>query len=225
MSTKELARKIANNLKRGYLKYLGILLIVSALTYGFLTFRPLLLAYFSNLLSPATNNASVQITSQDQKITQNITSGTQIIFVDNNFGIYIPKIKANAKVTANVDPTNKAEYDIALQSGVAQAKGSSFPNEHGNLFLFAHSAVNFYEQRKYNVYFYLLEELKKNDPIYISYNNQIYTYEVLETKIINQNETKYMGKYMDKDTLTLMSCWPVGTNWKRIIVTAIRDIQ
>ncbi len=27
---------------------------------------------------------------------------------------------------------------------------------------------------------------------------------------------------MDEDTLTLMSCYPAGTNWKRIIVTAVR---
>jgi len=30
---------------------------------------------------------------------------------------------------------------------------------------------------------------------------------------------------MDQDTLTLMTCWPVGSNTRRGIVTAVRDIE
>ncbi|HCC67735.1 TPA: hypothetical protein DEP90_00790, partial [Patescibacteria group bacterium] len=29
--------------------------------------------------------------------------------------------------------------------------------------------------------------------------------------------------YSDEDTLTLMTCWPLGMNYKRMIVIAVRD--
>src|SRR5260221_10612320 len=50
-----------------------------------------------------------------------------IVPVDDQFGIVIPKIKANSKIIANVDPFNEKEYQWALTKGVAQAKGSSLP--------------------------------------------------------------------------------------------------
>jgi sortase A len=216
-------KKLSKN-KKGYLRYIGILLLLTGLVFLFATYKPLIFAYINYKFSPTETTPTIKISSDENEATKIITKSTETIFVDKDFGIYIPKIKANSKVISNVNPYDKTIYDTALEQGIAHAQGTSLPNQTGNTFLFAHSAVNFYEQRKYNVYFYLLNELEKGDPIYISYNSNIYKYLVLETKIVDSTDTKYMGKYMDKDTLTLMSCWPAGTNWKRIIVVAIRAI-
>ena len=86
----------------------------------------------------------------------------------------------------------------------------------------AHSAVNFYERRKYNVYFYLLDELDKGDEIYVSYQGEIYEYSVWDVKRVNPSQVEYLGKYLSQDTLTLMTCWPAGADIKRTIVTAVR---
>ncbi|HQJ73937.1 MAG TPA: sortase, partial [Candidatus Dojkabacteria bacterium] len=77
----------------------------------------------------------------------------------------------------------------------------------------------------YNVYFYLLGELQKDDLIYVSYKGKIYKYKVVEFKVVKPEEIKYLGKYMEQDTLTLMTCWPVGSNTRRGIVTAVRDME
>lgn len=214
----------SNKNKIGYLRYVGILLLLIGVIFLFVTYKPLIFAYFSYVFAPIDSTPHVQISSNGSEVTKVITKSTETVFVDKDFGIYIPKIKANVKVVSNVNPYDKTVYEKALEQGIAHAQGTSLPNQTGNTFLFAHSAVNFYEQRKYNVYFYLLNELEKGDPIYISYNNNIYKYLVLETKIVDSTDTKYMNKYMDEDTLTLMSCWPAGTNWKRIIVIATRAI-
>ncbi len=205
-----------------YARYIGISLLLIGVVFLALTFGRILIAYFDCKISPIANDTSIEITTSQQGITTDITKKTEVIFLDDTFGIYIPKIKTNAKVIPNVNPFDKLDYEKALENGIAHAKGTAFPNQNGNVFLFAHSAVNFYEQRKYNIYFYLLNELNPGDPIYISYQNKMYNYTVLDTKIVEANETKYMGKYLDQDTLTLMSCWPSGTNWKRFIVTATR---
>lgn len=218
-------KEVFKKLKGGYLKYLGILLFVIGFVFLLITYLPLIKAYLNYWFSPSPLDADVKVieeNNEDITESKDIKKDTDIVFVDRDFGLYIPKIKANARIIKNVDPYDKDEYIKALENGVAHAGGSSFPNQSGNVFLFAHSAVNFYEQRKYNVYFYLLGELEKGDDIYVSYDGVVYQYSVLETKIVDPEDTKYLSNYMDEDTLTIMSCYPAGTNWKRIIVIAVR---
>ena len=216
--------KEKNNKKKvGYLKYIGILLLLSGLTVLTFTFSPIISAYLKYYFNPEPKKeVRVEIVEEKDEDMQE-EEDEEIVFLNEDFGLYIPKIGANAKVIENIDPYDEDEYINALYSGVAHAKGSSTPNRNGNVFLFAHSAVNFYERRKYNVYFYLLGELKKDDPIYVSYEGDIYTYKVLETKKVNPTEVEYLGTYLDKDTLTIMTCWPAGMNVKRIIVTGVRN--
>jgi len=209
--------------KGGYLKYIGILLLLLGLSILIFTYYPAIRAYIDYKLLPPPKETAVQIVNEGEQITKEINKNTEIVFVDNDFGLYIPKIKANAKVIKNVDPYNEDIYINALIYGVAHAKGTPTPNSNGNVFLFAHSAVNFYERRKYNVYFYLLRELEKDDEIYVSYEGEIYRYTVFENKIVEPSEIKYLGTYLEEDTLTLMTCWPMGVDSKRAIVIAKRE--
>lgn len=140
--------------------------------------------------------------------------------IDKDFGIMIPKIGANAKVIEGVDPFNKSEYQRALTKGVAQAKGTAFPGEQGNIFLFSHSSANFYEANKYNSVFFLLNELDKDDEIYLFFKGEKYKYRVLEKKVVDSLDTSYLNKNSDNKKLTLMTCWPPGTSLKRLIVIA-----
>ena len=220
-------KEVFKNIKGGYLKYIGILLFVLGLFFLLITYSPLISAYIDFHLNPVPEEVEIKIAEDEEDITKasDINEDTEIVFLNEDFGLYIPKIKVNAKVIKNVDPYIEDEYIEALRYGIAHASGSSFPNQSGNVFLFAHSAVNFYEQSKYNIYFYLLNELEKDDDIYVSYNDFVYRYSVLETEIVDPEDTEYLGEYMEEDTLTLMSCYPAGTNWKRVIVIAVRDTE
>lgn len=140
--------------------------------------------------------------------------------VDSQFGIVIPKIGANAKIIANVDPFNQKEYQWQLSKGVAHARGTVFPGQTGNSFIFAHSSGNWYEANRYNSIFYLLHKLVKGDSIYLFYNNKRFEYKVKETKIVEASEVKYLTGTGLKKTVTLMTCWPPGTTLKRYLVIA-----
>lgn len=200
--------------------YAGIALISIGAIFAFLTFRPIL----STEVDYIVNKPDVQKVEIKVNTVPETKKEDNIVFLNPNFGISIPKIGANADVIFNVDPYNAVEYNKALENGVAHAKGTSLPGQQGNVFLFAHSAVNFYESRKYNVYFYLLGKLKKGDNVYISYQTKLYKYEVEEVKIVDKSEVKYMSAYKDYDTLTLMTCWPAGLDINRMIVTA-KEVQ
>ena len=67
-----------------------------------------------------------------------------IVPPDTEFSIVIPKLGASARVFANVDPSDESKFLPVLQNGVAHAQGSLFPGLAGNIYLFAHSADNFW---------------------------------------------------------------------------------
>ncbi|NLD25525.1 sortase [Candidatus Dojkabacteria bacterium] len=210
----------------GYLKVIGILLLLLGILIVVYTFQPFIFSYIDYKFTPPPDKEiKVELAKGDEQITTEINQDTQVVFVNNEFGLYIPKIQANAKVIKNIDPYDYDAYHNALISGVAHAKGSAVPSESGNVFLFAHSAVNFYERNKYDVYFYLINELKSDDEVFVSYEGVLYKYRVFEVKIVNKEDVKYLSNYSDRDTLTLMTCYPAGTDWKRTIVVAYRDSQ
>lgn len=202
------------------IKYCGIGLLLFGLILLIATYIPVISAYISYQKEGETTT-TVEVSKE--QFTEKVTKETEVVYMDSTFGLYIPKIGTNAKVIRNIDPYNKEQYTTALETGIAHAKESSLPGENGNIFLFAHSAVNFYERNKYHVYFYLLGELETNDIIYISYNSEIYKYKVTENKIVDKTEVKYLSSTnTEEQTLTLMTCWPAGTDWKRTLIVATR---
>ena len=140
--------------------------------------------------------------------------------VDRDFGIIIPKLGANARIIANVDPYDARAYQRALTRGVAHARGTSVPGATGNMFLFAHSSENFYEAVRYNSVFYLLPKLIPGDEIIMYYKNTRYTYVVTDKKLVRAKDVSYLENGRNTQTLTLMTCWPPGTNLQRLLVFA-----
>ena len=156
---------------------------------------------------------------------QSVQSAKEDVIVPKNtdFGIVIPKIRANSQIHQDVDWQNPQIYQKALQTGVAHALGTSTPDQDGNMFLFAHSGVDFYEAVRYNAEFYLLGKLEVGDEITIFYQDKPYLYTVREVKKVSPSEVEYLEKDSITKTLTLMTCWPAGTTFKRLLVIAERE--
>lgn len=143
--------------------------------------------------------------------------------LDTDFGIMIPKISANAHIIKNVDPYVPKEYQFALTKGVAHARGSSLPGQPGNIFLFSHSSSDFFNATKYNSIFYLLTKLEKDDQIRLYYEDKEYGYLIRNKEIVEADAIEYMTDTTKDETLTLMTCWPPGTSFKRLIIQATKQ--
>ena len=182
-----------------------------------LAFRSVLFSEIRYALSPKMPKAVI---SQEESRDVAVDKGNVLVPADEQFGIVIPKIEANAKVIANVDAQNPAMYQRALARGVAHASGSALPGETGNIFIFAHSGQDVLEANRYNAVFYLLSKLEKEDEIYIFFENKKYIYRVTDKKTAAPEEAQYMDGSPGVNTLTLMTCWPGGTTWKRLVVQA-----
>jgi len=142
---------------------------------------------------------------------------------NKDFSIVIPKIGAVAPIIKNVDPLNKNIFLPALKKGVAHARGTSLPNENGNVYLFAHSTDAFYNVSSYNAVFYLIGKLEKDDEIKIYFNNIEYSYRVTDKMVVNADDSKYLTQTTIEKILTLQTCYPPGTTLKRLVVIALLD--
>lgn len=135
-------------------------------------------------------------------------------FSDNE--LTIEKIGITAPIQWEVP-----EQDIlkSLASGVAQYKGTSLPGNGGNIFITGHSSNYFWIQSDYNHIFALLDKLESGDRIEVSRKNKKYVYEVKESKTVNPDNVEVLEN-TPKETLTLMTCWPIGTSINRLLVLA-----
>lgn len=78
------------------------------------------------------------------------------------------------------------------------------------------SGVNFLS----NSIFYLLSKLEPGDKITLFYQNKPYIYTVNQKKIVNPKDLSYLQNKTTVPTLTLMTCYPPGTDLKRLIIVA-----
>lgn len=140
---------------------------------------------------------------------------------NTDFSIVIPKIGAAAKIFPNVDPSDENAFLPVLQEGVAHAKGSVFPGDRGNIYLFSHSTDNFWDVGRYNAVFYLLKDLNVGDEVVIFYLGKRYDYFVTGQKTVDPSDTSYITNAQNgSEQLILQTCWPPGTTWQRLLVFA-----
>lgn len=186
-------------------------------------------ANFGSILDERRNIEQQHVSDSSQGLFNSLISGEKdqiLVPKDTNFSILIPKIGASEKVFENVDPSNEKEYGEKLLKGVAHARGSAFPGYGGNTYIFAHSADSFWNVGRYNAVFYLLKELQPGDDIVIFFQNKRFNYTVTETKIVDATDLSYLKPDLGTgETLTLQTCWPPGTTWKRMLVFAKPDVQ
>lgn len=179
-----------------------------------------------NIISPTpTVFVSANVTAAPEP-TLIPTPTQQPVVVSNEFKINIPKIGANTDIVSNVSPYNKQEYLSVLKDNkIAHSNESSLPDKGIGtaVYLFAHSSQQGLLGARDNSAFYLLGELNNGDDILINYRGKTLTYRVYMEKVIKSKETEYLN-YSDKnkEILILQTCWPIGTNWQRLLVFAER---
>ena len=215
MCSSFIANIMSEKVKKDNLLFkLGLALIVLAGLLLLAIFFPVIKNELKYFFSDKSGDVKIILQKQND-VQDNVQEGT--VPADENFSLIIPKISVNARVIENVDPINEREYRAKLKEGVAHAKGSGLPNDDQTIFIFAHSSENFYESDQYNSIFYLLRKLESGDKFHIVYEGEIYDYEVLQRGVA-QSETDDFLQDNDKYDIILMTCWPPGTDFKRLLV-------
>lgn len=131
---------------------------------------------------------------------------------DQSYSMSIPKINAFAPIITGVNPWQKDEYLKALSKGIAQANDN--PS-----FFFAHSSDLPWRITRYNTAFLRLGELEKGDLIIINQLGVKKRYLVVNKVEVWPREVEYV-KNTQPNQIVLMTCTPVGTSLKRLLVFA-----
>lgn len=196
-----------------FIFYLGNLFLLFSLIYLTYLYYPLTKALIEYQIKPKNENNNKEI----QTIRKELKT-------EKRFLVEIPKILAKSQIIANVSPFDKNEYLKVLSNNlVAHAKGSALPGSGfgKTVYIFAHSTQQGFNMVKNNSVFYLLDKLKNDDLVFIEYSGKTFIYKIYQKKIIDSSETKYfIYKENDKEILILQTCWPIGTDWKRLLIFA-----
>jgi len=141
--------------------------------------------------------------------------------------LVIPRINQNIPVvtasSTNLIERNwgALEKDIqeALKNGVVHYPGTSWPNQTGNTVITGHSSYFPWDPGSFKDVFALLNDVVVGDKIAFYYKQHKYIYQVSDKKIVMPSNIEILKQTTDKK-LTLITCYPVGTNLKRLVVIA-----
>lgn len=174
----------------------------------------------SDLLLSTLKNALDSEKPVMQEEVQQIKYSISIADLENNT-LIVPKLDVKAPITWNSPPDDDVMLKN-LQNGVVHYNGTGLPNEQdGNVFISGHSSYYWWDKGGYKTVFANLNELENGDEIALAYEDKVYIYRVYEKIEVNPNEVEVV-KPIGKPILTLMTCVPVGTNLRRLIVKSER---
>ena len=136
----------------------------------------------------------------------------------------IGKIGVSAPIVFGVSDKTKDIYDN-LSRGVVHYSPSSRPGEKGASIILGHSSDYPWKKNAFGSVFALLGKLAPGDRLQVQYDNgTVLTFEVKQSLIFapfsNDSRLEKIEGSTDS-SLVLISCWPVGTTYKRIAVEAV----
>ncbi|MFA5270625.1 MAG: sortase [Patescibacteria group bacterium] len=213
------------NRARGFfvemLKFLGIFVIFFAISTAFIMWPNIYTTvnYWikSGSWQKEGTNLGLPIASEDYASIAPVI-GERNRTIPQDMRLVIPKINVDAPIIM-VDSTNNKDILESLSNGVAHYADTALPGRVGNMFITGHSSYYWWRGGNYNHVFALLEQVKTNDLLYVYYEGGEYVYKVNGSKVVTPKEVSVL-KQTPTPTMSIMTCVPVGTNLRRLIVTA-----
>lgn len=141
--------------------------------------------------------------------------------------VIIPRINRNVPIV-KVSSENlikrdwgALEGDIqeALRYGVVHYPGTAEPGENGNVVITGHSSYFSWDPGRFKDVFALLHEVVIGDTVIVYHDQKKYFYQVYNTQVVTPDKIDVLTQ-AGENRLTLITCTPVGTNLKRLVVFA-----
>jgi sortase A len=142
--------------------------------------------------------------------------------------LIIPKINVDVPVVYGVPVTGNKQRDNdaqmkAMEKGVvhfAPLGANSVPGQVGNTVVAGHSSNDLFDPGDYKFIFAQNEKLTNGDTIYMNYQGKRYTYTIIKKEVVLPSNVQSLTAPTDKPLLTLISCVPLGTADKRLLIFA-----
>lgn len=135
------------------------------------------------------------------------------------FAITIPSV--GIYDLAIVRPTDYSPEGLLepLTNGVGHL--FSFPGGGGKIMVYGHSSSYPWDTSEFTKIFRKINAANPGDKIYVTYNGQVYTYEVAFEETIPAADTSRFNDNGEGEKLILYTCWPPDSIEQRYLVHAI----
>ena len=142
--------------------------------------------------------------------------------------LIIPKLGLNVPIVAPPN-TNLLKQDwtaleediqTALQDGVVHYPGTAVAGQAGNFFITGHSSFYPFMQGGYKTVFARLHELNVGDEYWVYFRGDKHRYVVQTKDEVKPSDVKVLDQPLDQRLSTLMTCTPVGTTLRRLVIVA-----
>lgn len=142
--------------------------------------------------------------------------------------LVIPKLGKSiplvAMGTEHIEGENWTELEKQIQDGlrggVVHYPGTAKPGQFGNVFMTGHSSYYPWDSGKFKDVFATLGKLELGDKYYVYYDQIKYVYEVIDKKEVQPSNVTVLDQSHNEKLSTLMTCTPVGTTLRRLIIKA-----
>jgi len=202
-----------------FLQFLFLFLLFFMIIFAILNFgairQKISYWYQDEFLPEKPGELSKAVLSNDSKASEQNAAIPNIS--DNS--LYIESINVKAPIIFRV-PRNADDINKNLKHGLIHLEGTSLPGEQGNVFITGHSSNYSWVRSDYNSVFALLDKMVIGELILLKFQNSNYVYQVREKFTTSADNSSVLESFSNKPTLTLMTCIPIGTNLKRLIVRA-----
>lgn len=163
---------------------------------------------------PTADSSSTTPAAEPVNATSQAVAAT-LGLADNH--LVIPKLEVRVPIVWN-SASDEPIMLANLQQGIAHYGFTALPNpETGNVFLTGHSSYYWWDKGKYKTVFALLDRLTAGDQAFIQFSNQVFVYSMRDSVVVNPSDVSVTDP-TDQPTLSLMTCTPVGTALRRLVV-------
>ncbi len=158
-------------------------------------------------IGDANGNSWLPATSADQYKTLGVTEQL------SNYYISIPHL--------GIDNAYVSTLDNNVNLHLVHFPGTALPPNKGNAAIFGHSTLpQWFDQHNPHAIFATALDTKIGDPIIVTVGNKSYNYTVVSMTIVPAEDTSYLAQDSDGSYLSLITCTPPGTTWKRLVIKA-----
>lgn len=170
----------------------------------------------TNTLKSLVSEVSNSVSGVDYSNAKNwFSTSTQLNgakkFRVESYFITIPKVDLKEAIVSTTD------YDLSRH--LVHYGGTSLPGEFGNAVVFGHSTLpQLFNEKDYKTIFAKIYKLGVGDDIFANVGGVSYRFKIFSIIVVDPTDSSVFSQNNTNSFLTLVTCTPPGTTWKRLII-------
>jgi sortase A len=214
---------------RKFFRFFGLGLVLIGVLFGLYAIYPLISWQLyikpvfanNNFASPIPQATIMTEDTIKSLLRSSVKQGSWLPYYDqsqvtsslSSYALSIPQL--------NIKEATVSTTDTDISKHLVHFPGTALPPTKGNAVIFGHSTLpQFFDPTNYKTIFANAHNLKIGDKLSVTVENTTYVYKIFNISIVDPEDISYLTQTPDDSNLTIVTCTPPGTIWKRLIIKA-----